>query len=93
MKYPVKDYNIIGFEKSNIKNKKYSVYIQNIHNDKIYKLDFGDIRYEHFYDEIGLYKHLNHNDIKRRENYRNRHRKHYDKNKYSAAYFSWNYLW
>ena len=93
MKYSIKDYKILGFEKSNAKNKKYTAYIQNIHTEKISKIHFGDNRYYHYNDKIGLYKHLNHNDKQRRENYRNRHKVYYDKNYYSPSYFSWGYLW
>ena len=47
------------------KNKKYSVYI---HKDgKVKLIHFGDSRYEQYFDKIGHYTHLNHNDEKRRD--------------------------
>ena len=36
-------------------------------------IHFGDKRYQHYYDRIGLYSHLNHNDKKRRQAYFSRH--------------------
>ena len=47
--------------KSNRKNKKYMVLT------KSGVIHFGDKRYEQFKDKIGVYKHLDHNDPKRRE--------------------------
>jgi hypothetical protein len=72
------------------KFKKYDVYDS---NDK-YITSFGDIRYEQFHDKIGHYKDKDHNDPTRRDNYRSRH-KHdiLDKNRPTAGYFSWTYLW
>ena len=49
------------------KNKKYSVYVKD--GNKIKLINFGDTRYEHYYDTLGYYKHLNHYDKERRKNY------------------------
>lgn len=68
--------------------KKYDVYI----NDK-YLLSFGDRRYQQYYDKFGYYSHLNHNDVKRRKQYRSRHRNDYIDNPNYAGYWSWHYLW
>ena len=76
------------------KNYKYTAIIK----DK--KVNFGDKRYEHYHDKIGLYSHLDHNDKKRRANYRKRHSAILTKDgkkaisiKYSPAWFSYRYLW
>lgn len=95
MKYPVVDYNFIKFEKSNTNNKKYDAIIQNKITKQKYIVPFGDTRYEQYIDSTGLnlYKNLNHYDKARRTNYKIRHRKTFNKNYYSPAYFSWIYLW
>jgi hypothetical protein len=65
-------------------------------------VSFGDKRYQHFKDQtpLKLYSHLDHLDPKRRASYRARHGAMVDKNgkryvdkKYSAAWFSYHYLW
>ena len=44
------------------------------------RVTFGDVRYEHYKDRVPkslggkVWSHKNHNDSKRRENYRKRHR-------------------
>ena len=68
------------------KHKKYDAIVNNK------KYSFGDNRYQHYYDKIGYYSHLNHFDRIRRLNYRNRHKN--DKlNEFSSGYFSYYYLW
>ena len=71
-------------------NKKYKVKV----NHKT--VQFGNKNYQHFRDSTPLkyYKHLDHNDPKRREAYRARHgAQGYHLKKYSPAWFSWHYLW
>lgn len=72
------------------KNKKYDVY----KNGK-YLLSFGDLRYEHFRDNtpIKAYSHLDHNDVKRRDNFRKRFKKHDHWDEDKALFYSWNLLW
>lgn len=72
------------------KNKKYDVY----KNDK-YLLSFGDKRYEHYKDTTPLrhYSNLDHNDEKRRDNFRSRFRRLDHENPDKAIYYSWKYLW
>lgn len=76
--------------KSTAKNKKYSVYVKS-KSGGVRLIHFGDSRYEHYYDRIGLYSHLNHLDEKRRRLYRMRHYKPTDKN--TAGWWSWHMLW
>ena len=73
-------------KKSTRKHKKYDVY----HNNK-YLLSFGDNRYQQYYDKIGSYSKLNHNDLNRKRLYYARHGETNDKN--SAKYWSNKYLW
>ena len=93
--YLVKDYDIIRFERSNTKNKKYNAIIQHKRNDKTYTIPFGDKRYQQYRDTtgLGLYSNLDHNDNARRALFKLRHRVHYNDKEYSPAYFSWNFLW
>ena len=89
-----KDYQLIGFEKSNRKNKMYNAILLS-KNNTIKKLPFGDNRYENFRDITGLnlYPQLIHSDKKRRNNYRKRHQSYLKEGFYSPGYFSFHYLW
>ena len=71
--------------------KKYKVTLD---NGKV--VQFGDTRYQQYKDvtPLRLYKHLDHNDSKRRDNYRKRHGANgYQLKKWTPSWFSWNYLW
>lgn len=71
------------------KNKKYDVYDLNTSK---YIVSFGDIRYEHYFDKIGLLpKKLNHKDLTRRKLYYDRHGKKASPD--SARFFAHKYLW
>jgi hypothetical protein len=85
--------------KSKAKNKKYSVYVLDDKNIKRL-IHFGDTRYEHYFDKIGLFSHMNHKDEGRRRNYLVRAKGIRDgqgrltyKLKWSPNYWSVNYLW
>ena len=93
MKFNKKEFKLIRFIKSKVKNKKYTAIIRDRETLREYRVHFGDKRYEHYFDKIGMYSHLNHLDKKRRRNFRHRHKRNYDPNTYSPAYFSWRYLW
>ena len=87
-----KSYKLLGFEKGT-GNKKYNALLQDKKTKQIKKISFGDIRYQQYKDNVlGLYSHLDHNDIKRKNNYRTRH-KHDKLNEYSAGHFSYYWLW
>lgn len=83
----------IKFSRSDRKGKKYKaeVYGKTVH--------FGALGYQQYHDKIGLYSSLDHNDIKRRKRYRDRHKKIMIGSipayriKYTPAWFSWYYLW
>lgn len=70
------------------KYKKYDVY-----KDGSYLLSFGDNRYEHYKDKFGYYDNLNHNDKKRRNLYKIRHKNDFINNPNYAGFWSWRYLW
>ena len=84
------------FTKSNRKDKKYMAILS---DSRI--VHFGASGYQQYEDKTGLdlYKNYNHQDKKRRMNYRNRHKKILTGNKpsylikYSPSWFSWHYLW
>lgn len=89
---------MVKFEISPRKNKKYKVTF--IKHNKTYTIHFGDKRYEHYKDKIGLYSHLDHLDENRRRLFKGRFKTR--KNKYgkllindkmSPLYWSYHYLW
>ena len=75
--------------KSKAKNKKYSVYVKQ--NSKTKLIHFGDKRYKHYKDKIGLYSHLDHNNEKKRKSCHSRFGRANDKN--IAKYLSHKNLW
>lgn len=75
------------FEKSKNPNKKYTVYDKN--GKRI--TSFGARTYQHYFDKIGAFSHLNHLDKNRRRLYRLRHGT--NPKKLSAGWFALNYLW
>ena len=75
-----------SFKISSRKGKKYDVY----KNNK-YLVSFGSKFHAHYYDRLGFYKHLNHLDNKRRDNYYKRFGR--DAKPDTAKYFSHMYLW
>lgn len=73
-------------EVSTRKNKKYDVY----KNNK-YLLSFGDSRYSQYFDKLGHYSYLDHNDEKRRMLYYSRFGIEAEED--TAKYFSHKFLW
>lgn len=92
--------DLYKIKKSNRKNKKYMVLVKG-KTGKPKTIHFGDTRYEHFEDTaLGLYKNLNHYDMKRRERYLKRAKGIKDKegkltwkDKNSPNYYSVKFLW
>ena len=74
-------------------HKKYSVYVINEDTRQKKLIHFGDNRYEHYKDLIGLYSYLDHNDPKRRALYRKRHAKDRINDINTSGYWSYWYLW
>lgn len=90
--YVQKEYKnyILKFFISQRRNKKYRVDIYQ--NNKFMKsVHFGDRRYQHYHDQIGLYSDLDHNDMQRLQLYYKRHKKNYPE--FSADFFSKKFLW
>jgi hypothetical protein len=88
-----KDYKLLHFEVSTRANKKYDAILQNKYDPtNIKRISFGDKRYQQYFDQIGYYNKLDHNDKKRRLLYRKRHFKDIEY-KYSSGWFSYYYLW
>lgn len=86
-----KELHSIVFTKSPRKNKKYRVFF--VYKNKHYKIDFGDVRYQHFRDRVmGLYSHLDHNDETRRQNFIKRF-EHISSDPRSPSYWSRIMLW
>lgn len=78
--------------KSKKKGKKYSVYVKS-ESGGVKLIHFGDSSMEHYYDKIGLYSHLNHNDKERRKRYRQRHANDRINDKNTPGWWSWYKLW
>jgi len=83
---------------SKSKGKKYSVRVLKDGKPKL--IHFGDSSMGHYFDKLGHYKNLNHNDKERRRVYLARAKGIKDKNgnitwrnKNSANYYSIRYLW
>lgn len=96
-----KKYKIV---KSKKKNKKYDMILQHKkQKNKFVRVSFGDSRYNQYKDSTPLkaFEKKNFkakdNPQKKRQLYRARHRKTYEaqkkKNVWSAAEFSWKFLW
>tara|TARA_A100001015_G_C15038882_1_gene738189 strand:+ start:3513 stop:3845 length:333 start_codon:yes stop_codon:yes gene_type:complete len=66
---------ILKIEKSKLKQKKYTAYVQDLKNNKIRLIHFGADGYEQFKDSTdkGYYTKNNHGDPRRRRNYFSRH--------------------
>lgn len=86
-------YTFKEFRRSTSAHKKYDAVLVNKKTKREKKVPFGDSRYEQFKDKaLGLYKHKDHNDPKRRTAYRQRHAGE-EKKKFSPGYFAWKFLW
>ena len=54
-------------------------------------IHFGDLRYQHYRDKLGVYAHLDHKDTARRKRYYSRHGEAAGRD--SAKYWSHKILW
>ena len=92
-------YVLFSKDNKDLKKKGWSKYtMDGLEKDQIYKkyvTSFGDKRYQHFKDQTPLktYKNLDHNDPKRRDLYRQRHKNDNINDPNYAGYWSWFYLW
>lgn len=97
MKFLKSKYELLGFEVSANRTKKYDALIKNKRTGEIERIGFGARvpLMEHYKDQTGLkvYSRLDHNDLKRRSAFKMRFAYQYDPRYYSPLFFSWNYLW
>ena len=94
---------VVRITKSPKKGKKYRATVSN--GTKLRSIDFGDLNYEHYHDNIGMFSRLNHRDTKRRRAYFMRHsgvstktkalekEKRISKGRLNARILSHTYLW
>ena len=93
--YKIKDYELLGYEKSKSKGKMYNAILKNKNTNRFIRVPFGSSDYENYTDKTGLnlYPHLIHGDKNRRRLYRARHKGFLKDGYYSAGWFSWFILW
>ena len=91
------EWELIGFQQSKNKSKKYTAIIMNKENGKIKYIGFGSRKplMEHYEDKTGLnlYEDLNHYDEERRKRFQQRFRSKFNPDYYSPTYMSYIYLW
>lgn len=90
-------YTMDGLDKDDIV-KKYNPYgLRDAKSvgasDTRYIVSFGQKGMEQYKDKFEYYKYLDHNDKKRKDAYRARHKNDNINDPNFAGYWSWNYLW
>jgi hypothetical protein len=87
-------FRFIKFQKAKNPLKKYEAIIEDVKTRRRQKVPFGSSIYPQYRDSTGLklYSRLDHNDEKRRQNYKARHESTRHK-KWSASWFSDTFLW
>ena len=92
--YSRNNWNHIGFEKGK-GLKKYNAVLEYKTNPKRkVRVSFGNRTFNHYYDKIGSFRYLNHNDMNRRRLYHLRHKDlPDDKTHWTPNFFSKTYLW
>lgn len=93
--YPKKDWTLLGFKKSNAKNKKIYALLENKETKKTTRVHFGDSRYPSYRNTTGVYlsPSMIHGDSERRRLYKSRSKGKVRPDSYSASHFSFYYLW
>lgn len=93
--YLKRDYKLLGFRKSNNKDKMYYALLENKQTKRLTKVHFGHDKMGNYRDITGLnaYPHLIHNDKDRRRRYRARAVGQVKTGYYSSSFFSYHYLW
>lgn len=90
-------YMLMKITQSKDSNKKYDAHIANTINGKITIVSFGNINKRHYRDSTSLriYKHLDHWDLKKRDEYIEENKKKFEgiKNKFSSDYFTAKFLY
>lgn len=80
-------------EVSKRKNKKYDVYKILDNNEVEYLLSFGSKSNDQYFDRLGYYSDVNHNDEKRKESYLKRHQNDYLEDPEYAGFWAKYILW
>ena len=95
MYYAMRDYDLIGFERSHLPRKKYNAILADKRTGREVRVPFGAKGYEQFSDTTGLnlYQGWDHNDKKRRTRFVKRHIGFLKPGMFSPSYFSIHYLW
>ena len=90
-------YMLMKITNSKDGNKKYDAHIANTENGKMTIIPFGNINKRHYRDTTALrtYKHLDHWDLKKRDEYIETNKKKFEgmKNKFSSDYFTAKFLY
>jgi len=90
-------YMLMKITNSKDGNKKYDAHIANTENGKITIIPFGNINKRHYRDTTALrtYKHLDHWDLKKRDEYIETNKKKFEgeKNKFTSDYFTAKFLY
>ena len=90
-------YMLMKITQSKDSNKKYDAHIANTENGKMTIIPFGNINKRHYRDTTALrtYKHLDHWDLKKRDEYIETNKKKFEgeKNKFSSDYFTAKFLY
>ena len=90
-------YMLMKITQSKDSNKKYDAHIANTQNGKMTIVSFGNINKRHYRDSTALrmYKHLDHWDLKKRDEYIELNKKKFEgnKNKFSSDYFTAKFLY
>lgn len=90
-------YMLMKITNSKDGNKKYDAHIANTENGKMTIIPFGNINKRHYRDSTNLrtYKHLDHWDLKKRDEYIETNKKKFEgeKNKFSSDYFTAKFLY
>lgn len=89
------DYTFLRFEKATAKDKKYNAVLQNNKTKREKRIPFGCSFMENYQDKTGLnlYPQLIHGDPVRRKAFQSRFHHLLKDGYYSAAYYSYYYLW
>ena len=90
-------YILIKITQSKDSNRKYDANIMNTNNGKITLVPFGNVHKRHYRDttELKTYKHLDHWDLKKREEYIEQNKNKFEgiKNKFTSDYFTARFLY
>jgi hypothetical protein len=90
-------YMLMKITNSKDTHRKYDAHITNTENGKTHIVPFGNIDKRHYRDStsLGTYKHLDHWDLKKRDDYINENKKKFEgnKNKFSSDYFTAKFLY